>query len=187
MKRIAPPLLAALLATACAVDHSHRLTEQEFAPVRNADEVRLFVGEVERPHVEIALVNSVATSERSDDARREQLRSLQARAAELGANAVMEVRTMREQHKGMVADPAVPFPAWKQGDTTMYFLRGTAIRWAEPDAQTPLEWEEQRAGLTVDQVAPADAATEETAPPPNIPEQQTGDSEAPKTSVRTGY
>jgi len=187
VKRALALSIVALLAASCAVENQHYLTDRRFEPVSNSDEVRLFVGAVERPHVEIAYVNSIAVAERTDEARRAQLRSLQDRAAELGANAVMEVRSMKELHKGMVADPAVPVPSWKQGDTTLYFMRGTAIRWDEPDAAKQLEWEEQRAGLSLEQVAPPES-TESSVAPPAIPEQQTRDARDSGTgNVRTGY
>jgi uncharacterized protein YbjQ (UPF0145 family) len=175
-----------VLLSACGGSSVYRLTDEDFTQVKSPDEVRLFTGELTRPYLEIALINSEASEDRTVANRREQLRQLQREAARLGADAVADVRVLEERHKGMVADPTVPLPAWKQGDTTLYFLRGTAVRWLDPEVDPVLEFEEEAAGLTLEQVTPApDRGTPATM---DIPEQTTADpEEGQEPFVRPGY
>ncbi len=175
-------ILATVVLAGCGAPKQHMLTERDYAPVRSAEQVRLFAGNTERETVDIAVVDSFASGDRSSAMRQSQLRDLRKRAAEAGASAVVDVRVLEERHRGMVADPSVPLPAWKQGNSTLYFVRGTAVRFVED--QDVQEWEEQQAGLV--KADPADATTEDSAV--RIPEVGAPDTERDaRPSVRPGY
>ncbi|MEQ8820560.1 MAG: hypothetical protein RLY93_09960 [Sumerlaeia bacterium] len=131
------PVLAVALtqSVGCTNTKVHRLTTERFEPAANPESVRLFIGPVNRPHTRIAYVNSDTEDMPTVVEKRAQLKELQARAAKLGADAVVEIELLQEEHKGFVPDPAVPFKAWRQGEYELAFLRGTAIKFRD-DATT---------------------------------------------------
>ena len=49
----------------------------------------------------------------------------------LGANGIENLRVETAEAQGMVADPRVPFTAWKQGEFELHFVRGTAVRYLD--------------------------------------------------------
>jgi len=147
--RLLLPALAAVAALSACAGPTHRMiAERDYPPNPDIEAVRLFVGEVIDPHVRIAWVNSYPSEEKTAAEKRRQLEDLRARAAELGADAIMDVMLLKERRRGYVPDPAVPFTAWEQGERNLWFLRGVAIRYENPEGATPLEWEERQAGLT---------------------------------------
>jgi hypothetical protein len=93
--------------------------------------VRLYVNEVRRPHVKIAIVQSFSDPEPDAARKREMLESLTREARKVGADAVMNIRQLRNDVRGAVVDEAVPFRSYKQGRYDMFFLRGTAIRFVD--------------------------------------------------------
>ncbi len=187
MKRIKTTLAVLALATisgGCSNTRVHPITDQEFQPARNVEQVKMYLGVVDRPHVQLAFVNSFPDSDKTVAIKRDQLRDLQKRAADLGADAVMDVRLLTEKHRGMTVDPTVPFRAWKQGDFDLYFLRGVAIRFVD---ESDPEWEEQQAGLPAtdteqmaESILPEQSLEE-------IPEQHTNEEPARDVKPRTGY
>ncbi|CAN5454894.1 hypothetical protein BH09SUM1_BH09SUM1_19180 [soil metagenome] len=129
MMRISALLLAvSILCSGCGVKHRYMLTDQKFAPTASNEEIKLFVNEVKRPHIEIAYVQSTPNREKDTMTRRQQLEELQVEARKVGADAVMGVRQLNNQVRGAVIDEAVPFRSYRQGQYKLYFLRGTAIK-----------------------------------------------------------
>jgi hypothetical protein len=175
--------------SACgSAPRTYSLTDKEFAPVRDASEVRLFLGELERPHFDLALLDSYVDQSEAPAVKRDQLSDLREKAAALGADAVVDIRALAEQHRGLVPDPAVPFNAWRQGEYELYFLRGKAVRFIDPDDEEYLEWEEQQAGLTEGTQTSAELPDPSTFDYSRIPTQRTSDpSSERRGSTRSGY
>lgn len=107
----------------------------DFPPLPENTPVELWVGESDRPRIPIAIISSQRTAERSAAARQAQLDELRARARRMGAHAIENLRVERAEVRGFVADPRVPFTAFKQGEFELYFVRGTAVRYT--DAPSP--------------------------------------------------
>ena len=133
-------LLALLTLTACVALAGcasgvkvKRLTDFNYLSTPRSAEIEVFVGEVDRPKIEIAYLQSEPLDGTDNDAKAYQLDKLRAKARELGANAIDNVRLIPLEARGMVPDPAVPFTAWKQGRYNLYALRGTAIRYVTSD------------------------------------------------------
>ncbi len=100
-------------------------------------EVELWMGDTSREKIPIAIISSSRTADRSRASREAQLEELRARARDLGAHAVENVRVETAQVSGIIADPRVPFTAFKQGDFELHFVRGTAVFYpGDPDAAT---------------------------------------------------
>jgi uncharacterized protein YbjQ (UPF0145 family) len=96
-------------------------------PKPDSFEVRLFVNKVLTSHREIAIIESEALPDMSDESKAAQLRQIQDEARRLGADAVHDMRQLKQRVQGMVVDRNVPFRAYKQGRYDLYFWRGTAI------------------------------------------------------------
>lgn len=126
-------LLALLVAAGCSNRRTYRLTSEKFPPTPADQEVRLFVNEVREPHVKIAMVQTFSSRSRENDVVRDQLQELNDRARALGADAVVNVRVLRNRVDGYVVDERVPFRAYRQGRNELYFLRGTAIRFIDEE------------------------------------------------------
>lgn len=138
MKTFLLALIGALILTlgGCAGRNVHRLTDQKFAPTPADQEVKLYVNRIERPHLEIALVQSFTSGERDPQTRREQLSQLRDRARKLGADAVVDIRQLKVRSRGMVPDERAPVPMIRHGEYTRYMLRGTAVRFDDSDDAT---------------------------------------------------
>jgi uncharacterized protein YbjQ (UPF0145 family) len=100
-------------------------------------DVELWRGTTTRPKVPIAIISSQRTADRSYEAREAQLEELKERARSLGANGIEDLRVETANVRGFVADPRVPFTAFKQGDFHLYFIRGTAVRYLQPGETSP--------------------------------------------------
>lgn len=125
------------LALGCGTKRVHYLTEERFAPNPAPEEVMVLRSVGDRPHLQIARLDSYTDPAKSNSVREAQLQDLRERAARLGADGLVEVRHLEERHRGMVADPAVPFYAWMPGGQSRYFLRATAIRFLDEEAPDP--------------------------------------------------
>ena len=119
---------------ACGAKKVHYLSEQRFSPTPESEEIKLFVNDVQRPHVALAVVESFSRRETDTETKRQQLLDLRQRARDLGADAIVNVRFLNNEIRGFVVDEAVPFRSYRQGRYEMYFLRGTAIKYLEVDA-----------------------------------------------------
>ncbi|MCB2154107.1 hypothetical protein KQI84_04425 [bacterium] len=160
-------LIAALAMAGCSSTKVYRLTEERFPATKNPDDVRLFLGQVQRPHIRIAYVNSYLDREKTVLTKRDQLQDLRRRAAKLGAEAVVNVQLLREKHEGFEMDPTVPFSALRQGQYNLYFLRGTAIRYvSEEEAQAAEAAEYPESTFNIDTIPEVDT---EDAPLPDPP------------------
>jgi hypothetical protein len=127
-------LCAAVLllgSAACTTSKRHMLSEEKFPARAKTEEVKLFVNEVRRPHVKVALVQSFSDAEPTAEVKKEQLEDLMREARRVGADAVMSVRQLNSRVRGFVPDERVPFPSWRQGRYELYFMRGTAIKFVD--------------------------------------------------------
>lgn len=125
------------LLVGCSASQIHPLTDKKFPAKPATEEIDLYMGKVERPHIEIAIVDSRSLPGREDKDKQLQLNDLKHLARKLGADAVHDIRLLHKKARGMVIDERVPFPAWKQGEYKLYFLRGTAIKFlADEDQET---------------------------------------------------
>ncbi|MFH0794530.1 MAG: hypothetical protein V2A74_10925 [bacterium] len=133
-------LLALLMLTVCLAlagcgsgVEVKRLTAFNYLSTPRGAEIEVFVGQVNRPKIEIAYLQSEPLDAADNEAKAYQLDKLRSKARQLGANAIDNVRLVALEAHGMVLDPAVPFTAWKQGNYNLYALRGTAIRYLATD------------------------------------------------------
>lgn len=144
--------LAAALMVGCSNTRYEMITSERFPPKADPTEVRLYVNQVRRPHIKVAYVQSFSDLSRTDEeVRREQLLELRNNAARVGADAVMDIRQMKNQVRGFVQDERTPFRSYTQDRYETYFLRGVAIRFVEDEATA---------------AAFADPARETALPPP---------------------
>lgn len=180
---LALALLAATLLAGCSSTSVKRISDEKFAPNPRPESVRMFVGTVTQPHVEIAYVNSFKDADDTVVVKRRQLEDLRARSAQLGADAVIDVRSLRERHRGFTLDPTTPFTSWRQGRYETHFLRGVAVRFVEP-GESETEWEELQAGTqATETLEPGDLD------PETIPVQSTSEEAParPTTPHHEGY
>jgi hypothetical protein len=103
------------------------LTSERYPPRPSIYPIEVFAGRVQRPHREIALIESVAYDIDDVYTREAQLEQLQEKARELGADAVDNVRILAKLVKGYTIDERAPAPAVKQGQYPLFFMRGRAI------------------------------------------------------------
>lgn len=104
-----------------------RLTEEKLPAKPKDTQIKLYVYKVQRPHREIAFIDSQPLPDRSEQSQEKQLLQIREAARKLGADAVHDIQSMTERVQGMVTDQRVPFRAYKQGQYKLYFIRGTAI------------------------------------------------------------
>lgn len=118
-------LIAGLIG--CAAADYKLLTDEKFPAKPKNYEVELFLGEIDRPHKTIAIVQSKSYDNKFEATKSRQLDEVKETAAKLGADAVQKVRMLENKAKGFVADNQTPFSSWKQGKYNLYFIRGEAI------------------------------------------------------------
>lgn len=139
-----------ILTAACATGpRMKRLTENEFPPRPSMYPIEIFAGEVQRPHVEIAIIESRAYEIDDPLTREAQLEQMRETARELGADAVDSLRILAKQVHGYTIDERAPAPAFKQGEYPKFFMRGRALIY-----QASLDLEAQ--GTSPGQVLPSD-------------------------------
>ncbi|HOE94946.1 MAG TPA: hypothetical protein PK847_00030 [Candidatus Sumerlaeota bacterium] len=173
-------LAAALILAGCAGPRMKRLSDERYPPEHPDTEIGVYIGELDRELDEIAIIESDAYAFVDDEIKRRQIEQLQAKARKLGANAVQDVRILAKVIKGFIADEAVPFTAWKQGEYELFFMRGVAVRaadvepadfaelnprggWVVDALPVPPRLDEVIAQIPIEQAPPADAA------PPAVP------------------
>lgn len=140
MKRLAGVLIIGILVMAgCSATHVYRISQEKFPPKPPGAEIELYIGKVKRPHKEIAVIDSRSLGSKDDEAKKQQLDDLKEIARKLGADAVHNIRLLRKRARGMVPDERVPFPAWKQGEYNLFFLRGEAIKFITAQMQPEQE------------------------------------------------
>ncbi|GEM_PF-545431 len=121
------PAFACLLAAGCGSVRITPISGDHLVPKPSGFEVKLFENKVQQPHREIAWIDSRALPDPSPEQKELQLRQIQDAARKLGADAVHDMRPLDLRVKGIVMDERVPFNAFKQGEYTLRFWRGTAI------------------------------------------------------------
>lgn len=179
-------LLGMLVMTGCAGSRVEPLSDAVYAPRTTPEQVRLYVGDISRPYREVAWIDSSSATSRHRDVRRNQLTQIRRRAAELGADAVIEIRSLEEQRRGLTSDPRAPVPAWQQSRTTLYFLRGKAVRLLDTGDQPVLEREEELAGMQLNPDEPGPIPQEGWVD--SIPERSAPSEPTPPTGApRLGY
>ena len=127
-------LLGLMLFSGCNTSSTYRLSPSSLLPVDNPENIEMFVGEIQKPHKKIAIVQSRFYSDQSKVTKKKMLEDIRNEAAKNGADAVMDIHMLPKKFEGMVTDEKIPFPAWKPGDYYAYFLRGVAIVYTEENA-----------------------------------------------------
>jgi hypothetical protein len=131
-------LFAALLAAAgCASRTVYRLTDEKFRPTPANQEIKLYVTDVAQKYQPIGWVQSRSAPDREPKTKNAQLKYIVSEARKIGADAIVNVRMLRNKVRGAIADEAVPLPAWQQGEYERYFMRGLAIRYVEDGEAEP--------------------------------------------------
>ncbi len=132
--------ILAVVLSGCSNRRYFYLATEEWPPTPPDQEIRLYVNPLVRPHVEVAHVQSFKDTETDSETRRRQLAQMRETARSLGADAIMDIRQMEGEVRGLVIDEMVPFRAYRQGRYPLYFLRGTAVRFAEEEEEvTPID------------------------------------------------
>jgi hypothetical protein len=91
--------------------------------------VPLYRGTVpDRTFVEIAYVDSFACADKQPPTVQSQMRDLQAKAGQAGADAVIRVEQLANKKQGLVDNPMTPFPSSMQDTVKEYFFRGVAVK-----------------------------------------------------------
>jgi len=148
-------IIAGLVLAGCSATHVYRISQEKFSPKPSDAEIELYIGKVKRPHTEIAIIDSRSSASKDDAVKKLQLDDLKRVARSLGADAVHNIRLLKKEARGMVMDERVPFPAWKQGEYNLYFLRGEAIKFlptkkkTEPKPQVQQEQQVQQKSTIV--------------------------------------
>jgi uncharacterized protein YbjQ (UPF0145 family) len=127
------------LLSSCNTGTVKKLKWETRPPREGSAGIELFVGQVQRPYEEIAILQSRYYENQSKENKTKMLADMRNLARRVGADAVMDVHILPKRFQGMVADEKVPFPAWKQGADYTYFMRGTAIVFKEDTVTTPTE------------------------------------------------
>jgi hypothetical protein len=117
-----------IVAAGCTTPRMQRLTTKQYTPRPASYPIDLYAGDVETPHDDIALLDSIHVGELTTASRTALVDDMRARARKLGADAVTEVVMLIAPQRGWVLDPQTPFRSWRQGWRDTYFLRGRAIR-----------------------------------------------------------
>ena len=145
-------LLAGLVA-ACGGPRMLRIAEEPLAPLPPETPVAIYVGEVEPVVREVAIIESDRAVYEDEATRLKQIEQLRAKARALGANAIQEVEILPVQVRGFTPDERTPFKSWKQGEYSLFFMRGKAIV-VEEQEPVVLEDVEPAGGWLVETLAP---------------------------------
>ena len=119
-------------------------------PVRPVDHACLAAGTTNRhvpayaapvpfDAIEIAIVDSFVCEARDARAVESMLADLRAKGAATGADALMNVRMLNDRQRGYVNNPRTPFPSVMPGETKLYFLRASAVKFTKPVTGLPRE------------------------------------------------
>lgn len=103
------------------------LSDQTYPPRPSIYPIEIFAGRVQRPHFEIAIIESQAYDIDDEITREAQLEQLRVKARQLGADAVDELRILAKEVDGYTIDERAPAPAFKQGEYPLFFMRGRAV------------------------------------------------------------
>lgn len=145
--------LAGVAAGGCGGPQTKMLLDQPLPPLKPDAKVDVYVGDVATTHTEVAFIESNAYAYVDDPIKLKQLDQLRRKAREVGANAVQDVHILTKTVRGYVADEKVPFPSLQQGEYSLYFMRGKAIR--IPSAETgSLEALRPRGGWVIEGKTP---------------------------------
>lgn len=116
-----------LVSMACGGPRSLRLDPTLYPRRPRIYPIEIYDGEVDQPHREIEIIESSASTGDDDRTRVEQVEELRRHARRVGADALENIRILVKEVKGYSFDERTPFPAWKQGEFPLYFMRATAI------------------------------------------------------------
>ena len=120
-------LAAVMVATGCA-PRMKMLTEKRYPERSPLQQIELYQGDVDTPHEDIAIIDSVAVDGLTTDTRKQMVEDLRERARRLGGDAVTNVTLLIVPERGWVVDPQTPFHSWRQGWRELNILRGRAVR-----------------------------------------------------------
>ena len=121
-------VLALAMASGCSGPRSLTLDDANYPRRPRIYPIEVYgEGIVQQPHREVAVIDSSAYADDSDETRIKQLEELKKKARRMGADAIQDVRILAKNVRGFTVDERTPFPSLKQGKYNLYFMRGTAI------------------------------------------------------------
>jgi len=147
-------LLAVTLAlsAACGGARMKMLTDKPLKPLPPDARVDVYVGKVQVPYREVALIDSDAYSYVDDGIKKEQIEQLQRKARKLGANVIQDMHILTKKAHGYTVDERVPIISWQQGQFDLYFIRAMAVKMADSEPAS-LEEVKPSHGWAVDRYA----------------------------------
>jgi hypothetical protein len=120
-------ILILILGIGCAGPRTKMLAPQPLKRLDADARVDVYVGTIQTPHQDVAIIESDAFAYVDDPIKLKQLDQLRLKARRRGANAIQDVQILTKRVRGYMADERVPFASMKQGFYELYFMRGTAI------------------------------------------------------------
>ena len=119
----------------CERTHVFPVSDEAFPPARSASRVEVVSDDGDtRPHRVLAVVDSKPSKTRTAQVRADLLSDLRRRAGEIGAEALVDVEWMTEEHEGLTRDDGDPTWKVRFTDDEVFFLRGRAIVFEEAAA-----------------------------------------------------
>lgn len=97
----------------------------------------LYTSDLNAHYQEIANVDSYISTDKCEDTTRMQLKDLQAKGQAIGADALIRVRPLKNRITGFKENPDTPFWSVKQGESSDFFYRATAIKYLKWPAAEP--------------------------------------------------
>ncbi len=99
--------------------------------------VPLFRADVNAKYQQIAYIDSFVALDNCSDTVQKQLKDLQAKARQTGADALVRVRLLKNRVRGFKEDPYTAFFSVTPGASDDYFFRATAIKYLERVPEEP--------------------------------------------------
>jgi hypothetical protein len=183
---------ALLTGPGCQRPRSLALSDQKYERLADDDKVDVYVGDVQQPHEELAIIETASTGWVDDEIKRHWIEELQAKARAMGGNAIQETRILTKRIAGFVPDERTPFASVRQGRTEYYFMRAKVIRIKESeptslaDARPLRGWEVERLAVPPRLPGLRDAPVAAPAPAPAPPPPPPPAAPAPEATPRPG-
>lgn len=145
--------LAFLVAVGCGGPQVKSLLEERLDPLARDAKVDVYVGKINPPYIEVAIIESSSNPFVDDGIKMQQIEQLKQKARKLGANTIQDVHILAKHIEGYTMDERVPFTAWQQGKYNLYFMRGMAVK--VPDAlPSDVQAARPKEGWVIERFAP---------------------------------
>ena len=113
--------LSLVLTAGCGGPRTHYLSEHKYKALDAQSEIDVYVGTIEPPYEELAIVDSEAFAYVDDQVKQQQLDQIKRKARRLGGNAVHDVRILTKKVQGYTLDERTPFTSWASGTLRLVF------------------------------------------------------------------